>query len=112
MREKVDEFSRTRGLAPQKVTSESTRAWRRSEVCVSRGPQRISAVFMTGSGAGTPPTLMHNLEHNKVLHTQIVLLTVMTADVPLVPLGDRVRVEPLGERFFRVTLSYGFMEAA
>jgi KUP system potassium uptake protein len=69
-----------------------------------------TAVFMTGSGAGTPPTLMHNLEHNKVLHTQIVLLTVMTADVPIVPREDRVRVEPLGERFYRVTLSYGFME--
>ena len=34
----------------------------------------------------------------------------MTADVPHVPREDRVRVEPLGERFFRVTLAYGFME--
>ena len=79
---------------------------------LAKPPVRVpgTAVFMTGSGAGTPPTLMHNLEHNKVLHTQIVLLTVMTADVPIVPREDRVRVEPLGERFYRVTLSYGFME--
>jgi len=79
---------------------------------LAKPPVRVpgTAVFMTGSGAGTPPTLMHNLEHNKVLHSQIVLLTVMTADVPIVPLEDRVRVEPLGERFYRVTLSYGFME--
>jgi KUP system potassium uptake protein len=75
-------------------------------------PHRVpgTAVFMTGSAAGTPPTLLHNLEHNKVLHHQIVLLTVTTADVPVVPPSERVRVEPLGERFFRVFLTYGFME--
>jgi KUP system potassium uptake protein len=77
-----------------------------------RPPTRVpgTAVFMTGSGAGTPRTLLHNLEHNKVLHEQVVLLTVMTADVPHVPLEDRVQVEALGEHFYRVTLTYGFIE--
>jgi len=64
---------------------------------------------MTGTGTGTPPTLLHNLEHNKVLHQQVVLLTVVTADVPVVE-EDRLRVEPLTECFWRVTVSYGFME--
>ena len=47
-------------------------------------PHRVpgTAVFMTGTGTGTPPALLHNLEHNKVLHEQVVLLTVITADVP------------------------------
>jgi KUP system potassium uptake protein len=75
-------------------------------------PHRVegTAVFMTGTGTGTPPTLMHNLEHNKVLHQQVVLLTVVTADTPHVPDEERFRVESLAECFFRVTVAYGFME--
>jgi len=78
----------------------------------ARPPIRVpgTAVFMTGSPAGTPITLLHNLEHNKVLHEKVVLLTVTTADIPQVPADDRVSVEPLGENFFRVTLVYGFIE--
>jgi KUP system potassium uptake protein len=77
-----------------------------------RPPIRVpgTAVFMTGSGTGTPPTLMHNLEHNKVVHTQVVLLTVVTAEVPHVPPPERLTIEPLGECFFRVTLRYGFLD--
>jgi len=77
-----------------------------------RPPVRVpgTAVFMTGSGAGTPPTLLHNVEHNKVLHHQVVLLTVITSDVPHVPAESRIQVEPLGAQFYRVTLAYGFME--
>jgi KUP system potassium uptake protein len=75
-------------------------------------PYRVpgSAIFMTGSGAGVPPTLIHNLRHNKVLHAGVVLLTVVTQDVPVVSDDDRVVVEPLGSGFFRVTLRYGFVE--
>ena len=76
-------------------------------------PHRVegTAVFMTGTGTGTPPTLLRNLEHNKVLHRRIVLLTVITADVPQVEPEQRLRVEPLAEGFFRVTVAYGFAEA-
>jgi KUP system potassium uptake protein len=82
------------------------------EDITARPPVRVpgTAVFMTGSGTGTPPTLLHNVEHNKVLHEQVVLLTVVTADVPHVPVESRVLVEPLSGQFYRVTLTYGFME--
>jgi len=75
-------------------------------------PDRVpgSAIFMTGSGAGVPPTLLHNLRHNKVLHASIVLLTVVTEEIPEVPDARRVEIEPLGSGFFRVTLRYGFVE--
>ena len=78
----------------------------------SAPPHRVpgTAVFMTSNLTGTPPTLLHNLEHNQVLHAQVVLLTVVTADVPHVALADRLAVEPLGQGFYRVTLRYGFME--
>jgi len=75
-------------------------------------PYRVpgTAIFMTGSGAGVPPTLIHNLRHNKVLHASVVLLTVATRDIPVVADDDRFVVEPLGTGFFKVTLQYGFSE--
>jgi KUP system potassium uptake protein len=78
----------------------------------ARPPLRVTgtAVFMTSNLYGTPPTLMHNLEHNKVLHERVLLLTVVTADVPYVNAAARVRVETLGMNFYRVALTFGFME--
>ena len=75
-------------------------------------PHRVSgtAVFMTGNRFGTPPTLLHNVEHNHVLHERVILLTVVTNDVPHVPEANRLEVEPVGLGFFRYTLHYGFME--
>ncbi|MCA1614329.1 MAG: KUP/HAK/KT family potassium transporter, partial [Acidobacteria bacterium] len=75
-------------------------------------PVRVpgTAVFMNGTAAGTPPALMHNLVHNKVLHERVVLLTVKTRQVPHVEPQDRVRVEPLGHEFYRLIINYGFME--
>ena len=56
-------------------------------------PTRVpgTAIFMTSNLVGTPPTLLHNLEHNKVLHDRIILLTVVTNDVPHVPVEERGR---------------------
>jgi KUP system potassium uptake protein len=75
-------------------------------------PVRVpgTAIFMNGTGTGTPPALEHNLEHNKVLHERVVLLTVKTRQVPHVGPEERVRVEPLGHEFYRVVINYGFME--
>jgi KUP system potassium uptake protein len=75
-------------------------------------PQRVpgTAIFMTSNLQGTPPTLLHNLQHNKVLHERVILLTVVTNDVPHVPSDARSQVEPLGQGFYRLTLRYGFME--
>jgi KUP system potassium uptake protein len=75
-------------------------------------PQRVSgtAIFMTSNLQGTPPTLLHNLQHNKVLHERVILLTVVTSDIPHVAAKDRSEVEALGHGFYRLTLRYGFME--
>ena len=78
----------------------------------ARPPHRVpgTAVFMTSNLVGTPPTLLHNLEHNQVLHQRVVLLTVVTSTVPYVPAEERFEQEALGAGFVRVTLRYGFME--
>ncbi|MDP3939247.1 MAG: KUP/HAK/KT family potassium transporter, partial [Deltaproteobacteria bacterium] len=49
---------------------------------VTTGPG--TAVFMDASAEGVPRTLLHNLKHNRVLHERIILLTILTADVPRV----------------------------
>ncbi|HEY9405516.1 MAG TPA: potassium transporter Kup [Pyrinomonadaceae bacterium] len=80
---------------------------------IAKTPQvRVSgtAVFMNGTAKGTPPALMHNLVHNKVLHERVVLLTVKTRQTPHVAPEDRVKIESLGHEFYRMIINYGFME--
>ena len=80
---------------------------------VKRGSiQRVpgTAVFLTRNTRGLPPSLLHNLKHNKVLHERVVLLTVEIEDVPYVPAATRFEVKPYVAGFFRVILKYGFME--
>jgi KUP system potassium uptake protein len=69
-----------------------------------------TAVFMYRSPKATPPALLHNLKHNKVLHEQVIFLSVITEDVPHVPVESRSAVEALGHGVFQVILRYGFME--
>ncbi|HEV8399358.1 MAG TPA: potassium transporter Kup [Gemmatimonadales bacterium] len=69
-----------------------------------------TAVFMYGSADGTPPALIHNLAHNKVLHEKVVFLTVTTEDVPHVPPAQRVTVKRIGKGFHSVVARYGFTE--
>ncbi|CAM3240179.1 potassium transporter Kup [Corallococcus sp. ZKHCc1 1396] len=75
-------------------------------------PVRVpgTAIFMTGNPEGTPPALLHNLKHNKVLHEQVVLLTIIPEEIPHVAGVERVEVEPLEQGFVRVVARYGFME--
>jgi KUP system potassium uptake protein len=69
-----------------------------------------TAVFMAGDPQGTPLALLHNVKHNKVVHEQNVLLTLVTEDVPYVDEAERVTLKPLGQGFFRLIAHHGFME--
>ncbi|MBI1313748.1 potassium transporter Kup [bacterium] len=75
-------------------------------------PQRVPgiAVFMSSNPNSTPSALHHNLAHNKVLHEQVVILTVTTAEVPRVRPANRIEIEEIGEGFLRIGLTYGFMD--
>jgi KUP system potassium uptake protein len=76
-------------------------------------PQRVkgTAVFMTSNPNGAPPVLLHHFKHNKVLHEQIVLLSIATQHVPEVPRKDRIEeVKDLGHGFYQVRARYGFMQ--
>jgi KUP system potassium uptake protein len=75
-------------------------------------PQRVrgTAVFMSGNSDGTPPVLLHHLKHNQVLHRQVVLLSILASDVPVVSAKDRLEVKELGQGFYRLIWRTGFME--
>jgi KUP system potassium uptake protein len=75
-------------------------------------PARVpgTAVFMTSTRDGTPPALLHNFLHNRVVHQHIVLLTVVTSDEARVAAADRFSVEQMDHGFSRVIGRYGFME--
>ncbi len=69
-----------------------------------------TAVFMSLTPEGTSPVLLQNLKYNKMLHEKVVLLSILPADVPTVPATKRVKVEDLGQGFFRVLAYNGFMQ--
>jgi KUP system potassium uptake protein len=71
---------------------------------------RGTAVFMTISPDGTPPTLLHHVKHNHMLHEHVVLLTIHAADTPAVHEEDRLRVERLPQGFYRLIAWSGYME--
>jgi KUP system potassium uptake protein len=75
-------------------------------------PQRVpgTAVFLTSDPGSAPTALLHSLKHYKVLHEKNVILSIETVHTPRVPVEERVRIEPVGQTFSRVTLRFGYME--
>ncbi|UHM93299.1 low affinity potassium transporter Kup [Rahnella victoriana] len=75
-------------------------------------PQRVpgTAVVMSRGQYEVPLVLLHNLKHNKILHERVVLLTIVTEDVPYVHNVRRVTIEQLSPAFWRVVASYGWRE--
>jgi KUP system potassium uptake protein len=77
-----------------------------------RKPQRVqgTAVFLTSNPGAAPPVLLHHLKHNKVLHERVLLVSLLTEEIPAIPDAERVTVSELGGGFWQVVARYGFME--
>ncbi|WP_133500491.1 potassium transporter Kup [Cognatilysobacter terrigena] len=75
-------------------------------------PVRVpgTAVFLTADRGVVPQAFLHNLKHNKVLHERNVFLTIEPMTVPTAPKDKRLKIESIGENFYRITLKFGFME--
>jgi KUP system potassium uptake protein len=76
---------------------------------VHRAPR--TAVFMSARANAIPSALLHNFRHNLVLHERVLIVTVVTEEIPFVPAERRVELRPLGKGLFRLVIRYGFMDA-
>jgi KUP system potassium uptake protein len=75
-------------------------------------PVRVpgTAVFLTSESKDAPLVLLHHLKHNKVLHENVILLSIISAQVPEVPITERVEVTSFPHNFGRIKAKYGFMQ--
>jgi KUP system potassium uptake protein len=69
-----------------------------------------TSVFLSASPDIVPAALLHNLKHNQVLHSRVLILTVKVEEVPHVAPQKRLEIHDAGEGFYRVILHYGYMQ--
>src|SRR3546814_13655010 len=88
-------WSRGRELLRIQLMQNAVRLDAFLEKLKEKPPIRVpgTAVFLTATAPMVPTILPHHLEHNQVLHEQVVLLTVVTEDVPRVGAQDRLTIE-------------------
>jgi KUP system potassium uptake protein len=67
-------------------------------------------VWLTKVDHGASPMLLRHIEHNRVLHETVVLLTFVSDRRPRVPFHERHSVHRLGHGFYRIQVRLGFMQ--
>jgi len=79
---------------------------------LSLSPERVrgQAVFLAGNPDVIPAALTHNLEHNKILHSEIGILHFAAERIPRVPNDKKVSVVKVEKGIFLIIARYGFME--
>lgn len=73
-----------------------------------------TAIYLARSLHGIPQVLLHNLEHNRVIHERVVVLTIVTTDEPYIDdENQQIKVRNFGShgQFYRVKLYFGFKES-
>ena len=80
-----------------------------------RGLLRVpgTAVFLNRGSKTAPLALRANVEHNQVLHEQVVIVTIDTLPIPRAHDSERVEVDSLGhadDGIIHVTARFGYME--
>jgi KUP system potassium uptake protein len=76
--------------------------------CVGRAPGM--GVWLTKVDHGASPMLLRHIEHNRVMHETVVLLTFLPDRRPRVPFHERHSVHRLGHGFYRIQVRLGFMQ--
>ncbi|GAA0613738.1 potassium transporter Kup [Kribbella sandramycini] len=74
-----------------------------------------TAVFLNRGSRTVPLALRQNVEHNHVLHKNVVILSIETLTVPHAPEGDRIVIDDLGftdDGIIHVTARFGYVENA
>jgi KUP system potassium uptake protein len=81
----------------------------------ARGLPRVpgTAVFPHPGKESTPLALRANVEHNKILHEDVLIVSASSANVPHVPVTDRFEMDHLGHEDDRIThlsVRFGFSD--
>jgi KUP system potassium uptake protein len=69
-----------------------------------------TAIYMTRDFERTPPAFMQNLRHNKVLHEKIIILSILTSQIPHIDRSKRLQVDQMSDKIYRVKALFGFMD--
>jgi KUP system potassium uptake protein len=75
-------------------------------------PVRVpgTAIFLDAKASGVPRALLNNIKFNRVIHEQVVLLTVVTREQPRILEANRLTVTTVCEGIVRIVAQFGFME--
>ncbi|MGE3771231.1 MAG: potassium transporter Kup [Bdellovibrionales bacterium] len=76
-------------------------------------PARVpgTAIYMAYLPDVVPYPLLYNLDHNKVLHDRVVLLTVRMEDRPVIHEDERIIIGEEGKGIWHLVIRYGFTES-
>jgi len=72
-----------------------------------------TSVFLNRGKATAPLAMRANVEHNEILHEQVLIISVETMPAPHVPAEERLRIDDLGyknDRIVHVTARFGYMD--
>jgi KUP system potassium uptake protein len=72
-----------------------------------------TAIFLNRGKATAPLALRANVEHNEILHEEVLILSVETTPAPHIPEAERLQIEDLGykgDRIMYVTARFGYMD--
>src|SRR6185369_6071801 len=78
------------------------------EQCITRIPG--CSVVLTRAFDRASPVLVQQLRHNRVLHENVILMTIHPVGRPVVQPKDRLEITDLGQGFYRVIVKLGFMQ--
>jgi KUP system potassium uptake protein len=72
-----------------------------------------TAVFLNRGKATAPLALRANVEHNEILHENVLIVSIVTMPAPHVPAEKRLEIDDLGyqdDRIIHVTARFGYMD--
>jgi KUP system potassium uptake protein len=72
-----------------------------------------TAIFLNRGKTTAPLAMRANVEHNEILHENVIILSVETMPVPHIPEAERLQVDDLGYRhdgIIHVSARFGYMD--
>lgn len=108
----MNTWTRGRVIVREQITRERHTVHELRRRLTERPPIRApgTAVFLASNTEGLPRALWHNLQYNNVLHERVILLSILTEEIPRVPAHRRIETSEVMPGVTRVIARAGFME--